>query len=196
MENPCLIVGLGNPGAEYASTRHNIGFQIVETLAQRWQIAWKTESGWNGLVAKTSAGAFLLKPLTYMNRSGNSVQTVSHFYKIPPSRLLVIVDDLALPLGKLRLRATGSAGGHNGIQSIIDRMGTADFARLRVGIGSASGSMVSHVLGKFRPEERTEVEIAIQTAVDAVECTLRSGLTAAMNQFNTSNSKKSEGKQS
>jgi peptidyl-tRNA hydrolase, PTH1 family len=179
-----LIVGLGNPGREYAETRHNVGFMIVERMAADAQAEFRREKSWRAELAR--AGEVLLcKPLTYMNLSGESVKSIGSFYKIPPSQMLVVLDDMALPLGKLRLRPGGSAGGHNGLQSIIDHLGTQTVARLRIGIGAASpGEAVGHVLGRFAPAERDALAESLARAAEAIRCAQEKGLPAAMNAFN------------
>lgn len=186
---PRLIIGLGNPGDIYRDTRHNIGFMVIDELARRLGLAFTKEKRWDCLLAKFPDG-WLLKPLTFMNGSGDSVAAVANFYKVPAHQSLVVFDDVDLPLGRLRLRLSGSAAGHNGIKSLISRLGTEEFPRLKVGIADASGSrpsgdrMVGHVLGKFRAEERAAVDAAVQRAADAVCESLKSGLAAAMNLFN------------
>jgi PTH1 family peptidyl-tRNA hydrolase len=185
---PRLIVGLGNPGETYRDTRHNIGFMVLDEIARRMGAAFREETRWTGLVAKFTGG-YLLKPLTFMNDSGRSVQSVAHFYKASPAQTLVVYDDVDLPLGRLRFRASGSAGGHNGIRSMISSFGSDEFPRLKVGISPANGRpagerMVGHVLGKFRTEEQTELQIVIKRAADAVLSAVDSGLEAAMNVFN------------
>ena len=177
-----LIAGLGNPGREYEDTRHNAGFMIVDRLAQRASIPFRLESKWNAALAATD-GVILCKPQSFMNLSGEPIAAVAHFYKIEPARMLAIFDDVALPLGSIRIRAGGSSGGHNGMQSILQHIG--DIPRLRVGIGAADGRpMVQHVLGKFLPDERTILTEAIDRAIQAVDCLQRDGIDAAMNQFN------------
>jgi peptidyl-tRNA hydrolase, PTH1 family len=179
-----LVAGLGNPGREYAGTRHNVGFMIVDRLAADAGAAFRLEKAWQ-LEAARAGDCFLCKPLTYMNASGEAVGALSQFYKIPPAETLIVLDDMALPLGKLRLRASGSAGGHNGLQSILDHLGTQSVPRLRVGIGAAEpGAAIGHVLGKFSPQEREAVEAAIARAIDAVRCAQEKGLEAAMNAYN------------
>lgn len=179
-----IIVGLGNPGRDYADTRHNVGFMIVDRLAAKTGAAWRTEKRWKTEVAR-AGGTWLCKPHTYMNLSGEAVGSVASFYKIPHDAVLVILDDMALPLGKLRLRASGSAGGHNGLQSVIDHLGTAEVARLRVGIGPAQqGEAVGHVLGRFSAAEKTALEEALDRALAAIDCAQTNGLPAAMNAFN------------
>ena len=185
---PRLIVGLGNPGETYRDTRHNIGFMVLDEIARRLGAAFREEKRWAGMVAKF-AGGYLLKPLTFMNDSGRSVQSVGHFYKASPEQTLVVYDDVDLPLGRLRFRTNGSAAGHNGIRSLISSLGTQEFPRLKVGISPADGRpagdrMVGHVLGKFRPEEQTELQTVIQRAADAVLSAVDRGLETAMNVFN------------
>lgn len=178
-----LLVGLGNPGREYRETRHNVGFMILDRLAARERALFRTEKDWRAEVAR--AGDLLLcKPLTYMNLSGESVRPLSKFYKIDPSEVLVVLDDMALPLGKLRLRANGSAGGHNGLQSVIEHFGTQFVPRLRVGIGSAPSEATGHVLGRFTLEEKTALEQSLDRAVEAIDCAREKGLEAAMNIYN------------
>ncbi len=178
-----LIVGLGNPGREYERTRHNVGFMVLDKLAARSGATWRKEKAWKAEVADCE-GVTCCKPTSYMNLSGGPVSAVARFYKASPAQTLVVYDDLALPLGKLRLRPEGSAGGHNGMQSIIDHLGTAAVPRLRIGIGEATGGMVGHVLGRFAPAELPELEAALDRAVDAIETIQTRGLQAAMNQFN------------
>lgn len=185
---PRLIVGLGNPGETYRDTRHNIGFMVLDEIAKRMGAAFREEKRWTGLVAKFTGG-YLLKPLTFMNESGRSVQAVGHFYKASPAQTLVVYDDVDLPLGRLRFRTSGSAAGHNGIRSLISSLGSDEFPRLKVGIAAAAGRpagerLVGHVLGKFRAEEQTELQIVIQRAADAVLSAVDRGLEAAMNVFN------------
>jgi peptidyl-tRNA hydrolase, PTH1 family len=185
---PRLIVGLGNPGETYRDTRHNIGFMVLDEIARRMGAAFREEKRWSGLVAKFTGG-YLLKPLTFMNESGRAVQAVGHFYKASPAQTLVVYDDVDLPLGRLRFRTSGSAAGHNGIRSLISSLGSDEFPRLKVGIASADGRpagerMVGHVLGKFRAEEQTELQIVIQRAADAVLSAVDRGLENAMNVFN------------
>lgn len=182
-----LVVGLGNPGSKYENTRHNVGFAVVEELARRWSYE-KARRRFNGLLADgTIRGerVLLLEPTTYMNLSGVSVRESSGFYKIAPADLLVISDDMALPLGRLRLRARGSAGGHNGLASIVRELGGEDWSRLRLGIGQVAGErMVGHVLGAFAPEEQPVIQQAVRAAADVVECWVIEGVEAAMTKFN------------
>jgi PTH1 family peptidyl-tRNA hydrolase len=185
---PRLIVGLGNPGNSYQDTRHNIGFMVMDVLATRLGTAFQVEKRWESHVAKFSGG-FLVKPQTYMNLSGRAVGSVGRFYKITPQETLVVFDDVDLPLGRLRLRASGSAAGHNGLKSLISTLGTDQFPRVKVGIGADSGRpagdrLVGHVLGKFSEDEKAAVAQAVDRAADAVMGALKSGLGAAMNFFN------------
>ena len=180
---PRLIVGLGNPGPEYRDTRHNVGFMIVDRLAAREGAPFRRERRWKAEV--TQFGSTLLcKPLTFMNLSGESVRPLSSFYKIEPTEILVVLDDMALPLGRLRIRPSGSAGGHNGLQSIIENFGTQDIPRLRVGIGAALGEAIGHVLGRFALDETAPLEQSLARAVDAIDCARSHGLAAAMNAYN------------
>ena len=178
-----LIVGLGNPGREYRETRHNVGFMILDRLAARERAEFRTEKSWQAEVARTG-DLLLCKPLTFMNLSGQSVRPLCQFYKIEPAEVLLILDDMALPLGKLRLRANGSAGGHNGLQSVIEHFGTLSIPRLRVGIGAAPGEATGHVLGRFALEEKAAVEQSLDRALDAIACVREKGLEAAMNAYN------------
>ena len=182
-----LIVGLGNPGQQYAETRHNLGFRVVDTLAGRWDVSVE-KSKFHGLAGDgVVAGrrVTLLKPMTFMNRSGTSVRAACQFYKLEVTDLLLVLDDLDLRLAQLRFRSSGSAGGHRGLEDIVRCLGTQDLARLRLGIGHGPGEeMVSHVLSRFRSDELTEAEIAVERAADAVECWLSEGPEATMNRFN------------
>ena len=188
MISPALIVGLGNPGKEYAAHRHNVGFQVVDTLARTHGLAFSHRRG----LARIAEGrignqpVILAKPQTFMNLSGRSVGRLSRAYHVPPEQVLVIYDDLDLPLGRLRLRAEGSSGGHKGIRSIIDSLGTQAFPRLRVGIDRPPGRMdpVDYVLQPFDRDQKPLVAEALARAVAAVECWLTEGIIAAMDQFN------------
>jgi peptidyl-tRNA hydrolase, PTH1 family len=179
-----LIAGLGNPGAEYNGTRHNVGFEVLDRLAKDWGLTWQHEKAWHALWTK-GQNAILVKPTSYMNRSGEPLQSVAHFYKIAPAEMLVVLDDMALPLGRLRLRPAGGTAGHNGLESIIVQFGTEEIPRLRIGIGAPppDGS-VDYVLSRFFEEERSVVEKTIARAADAVKCAIDNGLLSAMNQFN------------
>jgi PTH1 family peptidyl-tRNA hydrolase len=186
---PQLIIGLGNPEQKYEKTRHNIGFEAVDRLAQQWQMSWKENRRFQGMIAEgLSVGSqkiCLLKPLTYMNRSGQAARAVLDWYKLEPESTLVIYDDMDLPLGRLRLRLSGSAGGHNGMKSLIAHLGTQQFPRLRLGIGkSAQKETLSHVLGQFAPQERPIVQAVLDLTTQAVEVSLREGIEKAMNLYN------------
>ena len=183
-----LVAGLGNPGREYENTRHNAGFMVLDRLATRLGLSLNFSKDWQSLWGRTADGCAFLKPQTFMNLSGRAVRAYSQFYKIAAAEILVIYDDLALPLGQLRLRKDGSAGGQNGMDSIINLFGTDAVPRLRVGIGATGQhrSMVDHVLGTFTAAERPELDLAIERAADAVEHARLHGLEAAMNLFNRS----------
>jgi peptidyl-tRNA hydrolase, PTH1 family len=189
MENISLIVGLGNPGAEYARTRHNAGFLVVEELAARAKASWSLEKKFHARVAKTERDgrrALLAQPQTFMNLSGEAVSALLNFYRVPLAQLLVIVDDADLPFGEIRLRPKGSSGGHHGLESIEQHVGTPTFARLKVGIGRQDGrrEITGHVLGKFGGEEQSLLEKVLQRAADQAECWVDRGIEKAMNQFN------------
>jgi peptidyl-tRNA hydrolase, PTH1 family len=182
-----LVVGLGNPGREYRGTRHNVGFMIADRLAASARAEWCPEKAWQAEVAR-AGDVFLCKPLTFMNLSGQAVGAIAGFYKIPAAEMLVVLDDMALPLGQLRLRPNGSAGGHNGLQSVIDRLGTRDVPRLRFGIGQAEpGQAVDHVLGRFALDEKAALEHSLTRAAAAIDCAQTRGLPAAMNAYNQTN---------
>jgi PTH1 family peptidyl-tRNA hydrolase len=180
-----LLIGLGNPGPEYEKTRHNAGFMILDRVASRLGAEWVKERKFDGWFARADS-LFLLKPKTFMNLSGRSVAAVSGYFKIPPADMLVLYDDVALPEGRLRLKPSGSAGGHNGIKSMIASLGSDQFPRLRFGVGAADQkSLVGHVLGRFDPATEEELHKSLEKAADAaIFATLR-GLEPAMNQFNT-----------
>jgi peptidyl-tRNA hydrolase, PTH1 family len=179
-----LIAGLGNPGPDYAATRHNIGFIVVDQLAARFGSRWERSPKWKALSAKCG-GALLVKPMTYMNRSGEPLAELAQFFKIEAREILVVLDDLALPLGRLRLRASGGPGGHNGLESIIVRFETEDIPRLRIGIGPAprEGS-VEYVLSRFFEGEKPLVRSTIDRAAEAVKSAIDNGLVSTMNTFN------------
>lgn len=185
---PRLIVGLGNPGSAYQQTRHNLGFMVMDVLAARLGTAFQFEKRWNSHLAKLPGG-WLLKPQTYMNLSGRAVAGLARFHKIPNQEILVVCDDVDLPIGRLRLRPSGSAGGHNGLKSIIESLGGVDFPRLKIGIGAGSGRpaggrLTGHVLGQFSEDEKAAVAIAVERAAEAVLTALKDGLSTAMNLFN------------
>ncbi|MGG6239853.1 aminoacyl-tRNA hydrolase [Nodosilinea sp. AN01ver1] len=189
---PGLIVGLGNPGDKYAGTRHNIGFEVVDRLSKTWAIPLKQERRFQ---AEYGAGfgprrdkVYLLKPLTYMNRSGQSMRAALDWLKLSPAQVLVVYDDMDLPVGRLRLRLSGSAGGHNGMKSAIAHLGTQDFPRLRIGIGASDrasdGAVISHVLGNFSKAERTTMDAVVDTALRALEKAIVDGVEKAMSLYN------------
>ena len=179
-----MIAGLGNPGTEYKGTRHNVGFDVVDSLASEWGLAWQHSKNWQALWAK-GPHAILVKPASYMNRSGEPLSTIANFYKIEPAEVLVVLDDFALELGRLRLRLEGGPGGHNGLQSVIVHFGTEAIPRLRIGIGAApTEGAVDHVLGRFFEEEQPMVEKTIARAADAVKWAIDKGVLSAMNLFN------------
>ena len=182
-----VIVGLGNPGRQYRENRHNLGFWVVDLLAASWgiEVAGKKHKALYGRGRRQGQSLLLLKPQTYMNRSGESVLSAMSFYKVLPSDMLVILDDIALPLGQLRVRSQGSAGGHNGLKDILRKLGRDDISRLRIGIGdAASGEAVGHVLGNFAAEEKRLIDEALGVARDCVECWLEKGIQAAMTRYN------------
>lgn len=192
---PQLIVGLGNPEPKYDQTRHNIGFAAVDALARSWKISLSENRKFQGIFGEgmgpKGEKIRLLKPLTYMNLSGQSIRAVTDWYKLPPESVLVIYDDMDLPQGRLRLRLSGSAGGHNGMKSAIAHLGTQNFPRLRIGIGkpakvSANGDAgtISYVLGKFSQSETQLMSDVLQLAVEAVEFSLKQGVEKAMSLYN------------
>ncbi|MBI3848670.1 MAG: aminoacyl-tRNA hydrolase [Verrucomicrobia bacterium] len=190
MENLHLIVGLGNPGGEYAGTRHNAGFLVLERLADRWQAGWKTVKKFQSRLARAKQDdrrLLLCQPQTYMNNSGEAVGALASFYRVPPGKLMVVVDDADLPLGEIRLRPRGSSGGHHGLESIEQHLATRNFARLRIGIGRAAGqarAITNYVLGEFSTDESKLLEKVLTRAADQAECWLNAGIEKAMNQFN------------
>jgi PTH1 family peptidyl-tRNA hydrolase len=183
-----LIVGLGNPGRNYAGTRHNVGFDVVDMLAGRFNAVW--EPAPRGLEAFTArdrgSDTLLAKPLTFVNLSGAAVVGLAQFYKIELTDLLVVVDDVNLELGRLRARAAGSAGGHNGLKSIIGALGSDAFARMRIGVGGGDPrrDLSGHVVGRFAPEERTIIAEAVSRCADAAELFVAEGIAPVMNRFN------------
>ena len=184
-----LIVGLGNPGAEYAQTRHNAGFLLVEKLAAQWKADWTNERKFKARMAKSDRQGkrvLLCEPQTFMNLSGETVGEVAGFYQLPLPQLIVAVDDADLPFGEIRLRPGGSSGGHHGLESIEQHLGSREFARLRIGIGRRDGArqITNYVLGKFEPAEKELLEKILERAANQVECWLAAGLQKAMSQFN------------
>jgi PTH1 family peptidyl-tRNA hydrolase len=184
-----LIVGLGNPGSEYARTRHNAGFMVVERLAGRWQAAWAYEKKFDARLARAQRGerpALLCEPQTYMNSSGEALGAVMDFYRVPRENVLVVVDDADLPLGELRMRPAGSAGGHHGLESIEQHLGSREYARLRLGIGrqSSERAITGYVLGRFSSTEIELLDKVLNAAADQVETWLDAGIQKAMSLYN------------
>jgi PTH1 family peptidyl-tRNA hydrolase len=195
MENACraeaerrlvfLIVGLGNPGAEYAKTRHNAGFMLVEKLADQWRAAWSNERKFQARVARAERGGktvLLAEPQTFMNLSGDAAGALMRFYQLPPERMLIVVDDADLPLGELRLRSEGGTGGHHGLESVMQRVGSRDYPRLRIGIGrkDEARQITGHVLGRFSAEEQALLEKVLERAAGQLECWVDAGIEKAM----------------
>ena len=184
-----LIVGLGNPGRQYAGTRHNVGFEAVDLLGRRHGLSWEAAPrGIDALSGRWSVpGAVVANPLTFMNRSGEAIVGLLQFYKIDVPDLLVIVDEIQLEAGRIRLRPSGSAGGHNGLKSIIQSLGTDAFPRLRIGIGrgDARRDLADHVLSRVEPAERPVIEEAIGRGADAAELFVAEGIMPAMTRFNS-----------
>ncbi|MCX6885742.1 MAG: aminoacyl-tRNA hydrolase [Verrucomicrobiota bacterium] len=189
MENLWLIVGLGNPGAEYSRTRHNAGFILVDQLGLNWRVSWGSEKKFQARLARADVGGrrvILCEPQTYMNLSGESVAAVMSFYRLEAPRLLVVVDDADLPLGGLRLKPGGGSGGHHGLESIERNLGYKDFARMRIGIGRRDGArqITDHVLGRFSSTETVLLDKILAVASRQAEAWIEAGIQKAMNQFN------------
>lgn len=189
-----LIVGLGNPGAEYARTKHNVGWMFVDALADKLGIAgWKDKE--KGQVAEAYIGTekvLLVKPMTYMNNSGECVGPLMRWFKLEPEDVLVVHDDMDIPAGTIRIRKKGSAGGHNGIKSLIAHLGSEKFGRVRIGVGrpQPGRDVISHVLNGFPPEEVPKIQEAIQYLLPAVECIIKEDIDMAMNKYNPKKAKK------
>ena len=189
-----LLVGLGNPGSRYAETRHNVGFMVLERLAARSGVPFRSQPKLHGLLAELGTGPArlrLLMPQTFMNESGRSIRAALDWYRLVPGQLLVVVDDMDLPFGRLRLRAAGSAGGHNGLRSTIQHLGTQEFARLRIGIGAPAleaqerrERTVGHVLGRFSPAERPALEAVLDEVAAGIDLIRRQGIERAGNRLN------------
>ncbi len=185
-----LVVGLGNPGSAYVKTPHNIGFDVVARLAQRWECQLSgVKSRFNARVASARVGGetvWLAEPQTYMNNSGLAVSEILRFHRAVPADLIVVLDDVALPLGRVRIRSQGGSGGHRGLASIIEHVGADAFARLRIGIGgdAGGGDLADYVLKPFNRAEQEQMLPVIDRAVDAVVCMIESGVAAAMNRYN------------
>ena len=182
-----IIVGLGNPGAQYANTPHSVGFEAVDAIAAEIAAAWEEKRQFKCLWAKgmfAGQSVILCKPQTYMNLSGESVAPLVKYSNATAADLLVIQDDIDLPVGRMRVRKNGSCGGHNGIRNIIERLGTQDFARLKLGVGKDKSNVIAHVLGKFDPTTRKTMDRVVAEAVKASAAILRDGPDRAMNMFN------------
>jgi PTH1 family peptidyl-tRNA hydrolase len=193
METLHLIAGLGNPGRAYARTRHNAGFMAVEALGERWGATWRRESRFEARLARidwSGRRVLLCQPQTFMNLSGRAVARLVQYYGIELTRLLLIVDDVDLPCGMVRLRARGRSGGHHGLESIAQHLGTHAYARLRVGIGrrddAGTREITGYVLERFAAAEEAQLERVLERVVAQAECWLTEGVTAAMNRFNGS----------
>jgi PTH1 family peptidyl-tRNA hydrolase len=181
-----LIVGVGNPGGKYAGTRHNVGFEVVDVLAERHRLSWESAPA-NALIAKwRSESALLAKPLTFMNLSGYAIGDLLRYFKMDVADLLVVIDEAQLELGRLRARPGGSAGGHNGLKSVIEQLGTDQFSRLRIGVGRGDQrrDLADHVLATFDRDERPVIADAISRAADAAELFVREDIGPVMNRFN------------
>jgi PTH1 family peptidyl-tRNA hydrolase len=184
-----LVVGLGNPGAEYAGTRHNAGFLLVEKLAKQWQAGWTNEPRFRSRVVRAERNGkkvLLCEPQTFMNLSGEAVGPLVKFYQLPLAQVLVAVDDADLPFGEIRLRPGGGSGGHHGLESVMQHLGSREYARLRIGIGRKNEvrEITGHVLGKFDAAGQALLEQVLSRAAGQVECWLSAGLQKAMSQFN------------
>jgi PTH1 family peptidyl-tRNA hydrolase len=190
VENPFLIVGLGNPGRDYAATRHNAGFMVADCLAARWRASWNLEKRFKARIAKSEFdghAAWLCQPQTFMNASGEAAQSVRAFYQVPPENILVVVDDADLPLGEIRLRPKGGTGGHHGLESVEQHLGSQDYARQRIGIGRrdpGEREITDHVLGRFGKDEAAFLEKVLLRSCEQIECWLAAGIQPAMNRFN------------
>ena len=187
-----IVVGLGNPGQQYADTPHSVGFETVDALAAGMGVAWEPKKAYKCLMAKGMLGGvqvLLVKPQTYMNLSGDSVAPVVKYHNATPDDLLVIQDDIDLPVGRMRIRKGGSCGGHNGVRNIIERLGTQAFTRLKLGVGKEQGNVIGHVLGKFDQETRKVMDVVVSEAAKAATAIVRDGPDKAMNAFNSFNAK-------
>ncbi len=188
--NRALIVGLGNPGKSYERTRHNIGFEAVEKLGKKHGLQFKKQLKFMGSIAEGLIGkdpVILLKPLTFMNLSGESVALVMHYYQIDLSRLIIVTDDVAIPMGQLRIRINSGSGGHNGLKSVEECLQTIRYARLRIGVGDREeGDLADHVLSRFSEEEEKLLPGVLERVVQAIEIWLDKGITSAMNYANSS----------
>jgi PTH1 family peptidyl-tRNA hydrolase len=184
-----ILLCLGNPGDQYENTRHNVGFLVADEIAQRQNapIQKLKFKALTNILTISGEKVLVMKPVTYMNLSGEAVRPAADFYKIPPEKILVVSDDTALPVGKLRIRKGGSAGGHNGLKNIIQQLETDQFPRIRVGVGEKPHpdyDLADWVLGKFQGEDKKAIDAAVKRAADAVECIIQEGLDRGMNKFN------------
>jgi PTH1 family peptidyl-tRNA hydrolase len=189
-----LVIGLGNPGPQYRDTRHNVGFWVIDEVARRWGVSDNGRERfdtWNVRATHGGENVLLAKPLTFMNNSGFAVSRLAQYFQIEPHDMLVVIDEAALPLGRLRARREGSAGGHNGLKSIVEQLGGQGFPRLRVGVGRGDNrrDLADHVLSKFEPEERATIEAATLRAADAAEMFITDGIERVMNTFNAATDK-------
>lgn len=183
-----IIVGLGNPGAQYANTPHSVGFETVDAIAASIDVAWEEKRQFKCLMARgTFEGlpVMLVKPQTFMNLSGESVAPVVKYHNATAADLVVVQDDIDLAVGRIRIRKAGSCGGHNGVRNIIERLGTQAFVRLKLGVGKERGNVIGHVLGKFDPDTRKTMDLVVEESAKAVAAILRDGPDAAMNAFNS-----------
>lgn len=181
-----LIVGLGNPGKQYEQTRHNIGFDVIDYMANKYNIDVNREK-FKGICGEgfiENKKVILLKPLTYMNLSGESIRELANFYKLEDDEIIVVYDDISLDIGRLRIREKGSAGGHNGIKSLIQNLGGDKFPRVKVGVGQPKDNLVNHVLGKFSKEDREHIEKVIPVVSDAIVEIVKNDAKESMNKFN------------
>ena len=181
-----LLVGLGNPGSKYESTRHNMGWLALDSLMEKEKFALNKLrfKAWTGMLDYKGHKILVMKPQTYMNLSGESVGEAARFYKIPADHVIVISDDISLPLGKLRVRGSGSAGGHNGLKNIIAHLGTDAFPRVKVGVGAPEHDIVDWVIGPFTANERKVIDGVLDRALGAAECIITDGVSAAQNRYN------------
>jgi PTH1 family peptidyl-tRNA hydrolase len=186
-----VVVGLGNPGSRYQGTRHNVGFAVIDELAKSPH-ASRFQSRFQAQVAELMEGnqkVLLVKPETFMNLSGRAVRQIIDFYQLPLESLLIVCDDINLPLGKLRARARGSHGGHNGLRDIQNHLSTTEYARLRIGVDAPRDEAIDHVLSRFSPSERPQIEEAVERAVQAVALWIEQGIEVCMNRFNAATGK-------
>ena len=185
-----IIAGLGNPGAQYANTPHSVGFETVDALAASAGVAWEEKRQFKCLMAKVSVAGqpvLLVKPQTFMNLSGESVAPIVRYHNATAADLVVVQDDIDMAVGRLRVRKGGSCGGHNGVRNIIERLGTGDFARVKIGVGKDRDDVVAHVLGKFDPATRKVMDVVVAEAAKAAAEVVRSGPDRAMNLYNSFN---------